>query len=176
MSYSTESPWNPPVLAAAPGRDALAQGVLTRRVLAFVVDGLLCTAVIAVLWVMLLGFGLLTLGLGLPLLGLLPAVPFLYNWLSLCSPLSATPGQRLLGLVVRRDADLGPPTPLEALIWTVGFVVTISLGAVWFAAALITVRHRALHDIAAGLCVVRRQALTARPVAVNAGGGNPEYV
>ncbi len=162
-------------------RDRLAEGVLGRRVAAFVIDGLLCTALLAVLWLLLLTFGLLTLGLGLPLLGVLPAVPFLYNWLSLASPLSATPGQRAAGLVVRRDADLAPPTPLEALIWTAGFVVTISLGAIWFAAALVTVRHRTLHDIVSGLVVVRRsrlptRALTATPRPLNAARDRPEYV
>ena len=53
----------------------LLEGVLFRRVCAWVIDLLLVGGIVAVLWVVLVGFGLLTLGLGLPLLGLLPGVP-----------------------------------------------------------------------------------------------------
>ncbi len=159
----------------APAGDALIHGVLSRRVFAFVLDGLMIACLCGVLWLLLLVFGLLTLGLGLPLLGLVPFVPLLYNWLSVASSLSATPGQRIMGLVVRRDADLGAPTPLEALIWTAGFVVTISLGGVWFGFALLTVRHRTLHDIVSGLVVVRRKALTARPAFWDVSRGGPHY-
>lgn len=160
-------------------RDAMVRGVLGRRVLAFAVDGVLCTLILAVLWLVLLAFGLATFGLGLPLLGILPAVPFLYNWLSVCSGMSATPGQRLLGLLVRRNDNLARPTPLEGLIWTAGFVVTLSLGAIWFAVALVTVQHRTLHDLVSGLVVVRRNSLTARPMLWDAsqqGRTSTEYV
>jgi uncharacterized RDD family membrane protein YckC len=158
-----------------PVDDALVHGVLSRRVLAFVLDGLIVAGVCGTLWLVLLAFGLLTLGLGLPLLGIVPLVPLLYNWLSVASPFSATPGQRIMGLVVRHNADLGRPTPLEALIWTAGFVLTMSLGGIWLAVALLTVRHRTLHDIASGLVVVRRRALTARPAFWDAPQGGPHY-
>ena len=179
MSQTVPVNWNPQPGTLDPDRrEAMVEGVLTRRV-AFLVDGLICTAIIALLWLALLAFGLLTLGLGLPLLGIIPAVPFLYNWLSVTSGLSATPGQYLLGLIVRRDQDLQAPTPLEGLIWTAGFVATLSLGAVWFAAALVTARHRTLHDLVSGLLVVRRKALTIRPALWNApprGPGAEGYV
>ena len=162
--------------AALMADDALTAGVLSRRIFAFFLDCLLVAALCAVLWVLLLLFGLLTLGLGLPLLGLLPLVPVLYNWLSVASSLSGTPGQRLMGLQVRRNADLAPPTPLEALVWTVGFVVTVSLGAVWFVFALITVRHRTLHDVVSGLVVVRSRALTAPAPVWNPPHGGATYV
>jgi uncharacterized RDD family membrane protein YckC len=97
----------------------------------------------------------------LPLLGLLPAVPPLYHFLSLASRLSATPGQALLGLRVRRNGDLGRPDMLEALVSVVGFYVTLALGAIWLAIALATTRHRTLHDLVAGLVVVRTDALSA---------------
>jgi uncharacterized RDD family membrane protein YckC len=157
----------------------MVDGVLTRRVLAFLVDGVLCSVILAFIWAFLLLFGVFTLGLGFALFGLLPAIPFLYNWLSVCCRLSATPGQRLLGLIVVRRADLGRPTPLEGLIWTAGFVVTLSLGVVWFAAALVTLHHRTLHDVVSGLLVVRRKSLTARPALWDAprrGPGFAEYV
>ena len=61
---------------------------------------------------MLLLFGLLTLGLGLPLLGVLPFVPFCYHIAVRRRPaLRPRRASRLLGLVVRRNDDLGRPTP-----------------------------------------------------------------
>jgi uncharacterized RDD family membrane protein YckC len=137
----------------------LTRGVPGRRILGFLVDLLLIGVLLAGLWTGLFMFGLLTLGLGFPLLGLLPAVPPLYHFLFLASPLSATPGQALLGLVVRRDADLGRPDVLEALVSVAGFYVTLALGAIWLVVALLTTRRRALHDLVAGLVVVRTDAL-----------------
>ena len=156
MSYARS--WQPPT--GLWPEDALLRDVLGRRVLAFLVDALLLTVICAVVWVLLLAFGLLTLGLGFPLFALLPAVPLLYNWLALLTPMAATPGQALLGLTVRRDADLARPSGLEALIWAFGFYVTVALGMFWLLAALFTARHRTLHDILSGLVVVRSQALT----------------
>lgn len=138
----------------------LTEGVLTRRVFAFLIDGLLVTVICAALWVVLGIFGVMTLGLGLPLLGLIPLVPIAYNWLALMGRSSATPGQALLGLRVRRDEDLGQPSGLQALVWSLGFVITCSLGFIWFAIALVTIRHRALHDLISGLTVVRSRAVT----------------
>jgi uncharacterized RDD family membrane protein YckC len=152
-------PWSPPPLTGAMLDDWLTRGVLTRRVLALLIDVLLIGTIVAVLGSGLFLFGLLTLGLGFPLLGLLSAVPPLYHFLFLASPLSATPGQALLGLVVRRDSDLGRPDVLEALVSVVGFYVTVVLGAVWLVVALLTTRRRTLHDLVSGLVVVRADAL-----------------
>jgi uncharacterized RDD family membrane protein YckC len=145
--------------------DWLTAGVPARRVLGFLLDLLLIGVIVVALWAGLFLFGLLTLGLGFPLLGLLPAVPPLYHFLFLASPLSATPGQALLGLVVRRNADLGRPDVLEALVSVIGFYATLALGAVWLVVALLTTRHRALHDLLAGLVVVRADALAADALA-----------
>lgn len=159
--------------------DSLLRHVLRRRICAFFIDGLIATILCAVLWALLLAFGLLTLGLGLPLLALLPAVPLLYNWLTVAT-YAATPGQSLMGLTVRRDADLAPPTSFEALVWTLGFVVTVSFGIIWFAVALLTTRRRTLHDLLSGLVVVRRravdEALTAPAAVWNAAPGGTRYV
>ena len=148
-----------PTTAALPG-DALLRDVLGRRVLAFLVDALLLAVICAVAWALLFGFGVLTLGLAFPLLGLLPAVPFLYNWLSLLTLAAATPGQALLGLTVRHDDDLARPSALEALVWTVGFYVTVGVGLVGWGAAVVTERHRTPHDMLSGLVVVRSRPLT----------------
>jgi uncharacterized RDD family membrane protein YckC len=140
--------------------DFLTHGVLVRRVLAWLVDMALIGLGMAVLYVVVMLFGLLTLGLGLVLLGALPCAPPLYNFLFLLTRRSATPGQVLLGLCVRRDDDLGPPTPLQALLSTAGFYLTLATGVIWLAAALFTVRRRTLHDMFAGLVMVRTDSLT----------------
>ncbi len=137
----------------------LLDGVLFRRVCAWLIDLLLAGGIAAVLWVVLVGFGLLTLGLGLPLLGLLPVVPLAYHILFVAGGGSATPGQAMMDLCVRRDQDLGRPSLLQAVLFTAGLWLTLGAGMVWLAAALLTTRHRALHDLASGLVVVRARAL-----------------
>ena len=122
---------------------------------------------------MLLLFGVLTLGLGLPLLGVLPFVPFCYHLLFVAGPASATPGQQALGLVVRRNDDLGRPTPLQALIYTLLFYLTLATTGLLLLVALFTIRHRTLHDLASGLVVVRARALTGGLGSWNMQGGSP---
>ena len=136
-------------------------GVMTRRCLAWLVDVVLIGLILCVLWVILLLFGLLTLGLGFGAMAVLPAVPFLYHFLSMMRSSNATPGQALLGLTVRRDLDLGPPTGLQALIFTVVFYLTMATSGLLLLIALFTVRHRTLHDLASDLVVVRRPTLDA---------------
>jgi uncharacterized RDD family membrane protein YckC len=131
--------------------------------------GLICVA----LWVALMLFGLVTLGLGLPLLGILPFVPFCYHMLFLAGPASATPGQSALGLVVRRNDDLGHPTPVQALVSTLLFYATLATSGLLLLIALFTVRRRTLHDLISGLVVVRTRALTGSPASWNMPGGSP---
>lgn len=140
--------------------EAFISGVMTRRCFAWLIDLVLIGLLVALLWVVLLLFGLLTLGLGFASMAILPAVPFLYHFLSLLRPASATPGQAMLGLTVRRDEDLGPPTGLQALIFTVVFYLTMFTTGLLLLIALFTVRHRTLHDLASDLVVVRRFAFT----------------
>lgn len=137
----------------------LLEGVLFRRVCAWLIDLLLVGGIVAVLWVVLVGFGLLTLGLGMPLLGLLPVVPLAYHILFVASARSATPGQAMMDLSVRRDQDLGQPSLLQAILFTAGLWLTLGAGVVWLGAALLTQRNRTLHDLVSGLVVVRARAL-----------------
>ncbi len=140
----------------------LTDGVMGRRFAAFLIDGLLGAILVVLAKIALLTFGLVTLGLGLPLLGLLPLVPIAYLALSAASERSATPGQQAMGLVLRVNDTLGRPSVLQALVWAVGLAVTIALGAFWVLVALVTVRHRTLHDLVAGVVVTRVRALTPR--------------
>jgi uncharacterized RDD family membrane protein YckC len=145
--------------------DYLTGGVLFKRALAWLADVLLIAILVWVLWWVLALFGILTLGIGFGAMAILPWVPFLYNYLSLLSQASATPGQRIMGLVVRRNADLGPPGPLRALVYVLLYYLTLATTGLLLLVALFTVRHRTLHDLASGLVVVRAdamEALTAR--------------
>ncbi len=140
----------------------LTEGVMTRRVFAWFIDAIVIAIAIAVLHFLLLAFGVITLGLGWLLLGLLPFVPFVYTVWFVAYGRNATPGQQAVGLVVRRDDDLLPPSGLQALVWTIGLFVTIAAGAFWVLVALITTRHRTLHDLAAGVVVTRSRSLAPR--------------
>jgi uncharacterized RDD family membrane protein YckC len=147
---------------------ALTWHVLRRRVAAALVDLLLCGIAIGAF--VLFGFvlGVLTLGLGFGVLALLPLVPVLYHW-AFIARMSATPGQRLMGLVLRRDDDLGPPEGVQALIWALGFALTLTLtfGLLWLLVVLLTRRKRALHDIVSGLVMIRSATLTGPPPSWN---------
>jgi uncharacterized RDD family membrane protein YckC len=139
----------------------LTDGVPSRRVLAFGLDLLAIAAIAAGLFGLILVVAALTLGFSLQLVPTLPLVAPLYHVLFLASPLSATPGQAALGLVVRRNADLGRPDALAAVVCVAGFYLTLALGAIWLAVALLTRRRRTLHDLVSGLVVVRRGRLAA---------------
>jgi uncharacterized RDD family membrane protein YckC len=138
----------------------LSEGTISRRIAGFVVDGILVVIVTKFLAVGFFLLGILTLGLGFPLLGLLPFVAPAYNFLWLISPLAATPGQALFGLTVRDQDDLSPPGGLSALLWTVGFYASLALSGVPLLLALFNARHRTAHDMLSGLVVVRSRALT----------------
>ncbi len=139
--------------------DFFTGGVMSRRCVAWVFDVFLIGVLIWVLWWMLFMFGLLTLGLGFGALGILPFVPFFYHFLSLLGSSSATPGQQMMGLTVRRDADLGPPNGLQALASVLVFYLTLATSGLLLVVALFTRRHRTLHDLVSGLVVVRVRAM-----------------
>ena len=141
--------------------EVLTSGVLSRRCFAWFFDIVLLGALMAVLYAVTAAFGLLTFGLGWYLLPWVSVVPFLYHWLSISSPLSATPGQAITGLTLRDNTDFQRPDLVEAAVWVILYYLTL---AVFFPALLImlfTVRKRGLHDMISGLVMVRRRALTA---------------
>jgi uncharacterized RDD family membrane protein YckC len=166
-----------------PREDALLAGVLSRRCLGWLIDLLLVGVLVGTLWASLLLLGLLTFGLGWWLLGLVPLMPFAYHCLFLTGSMSATPGQALVGLVVRRDDDLGPPSLAQAVISTLVFYLTLATSGLLLLVVLFTQRKRTLHDLASGLVVVRRRAwhnwvlttgaLTGGAGSWNMGAGHP---
>jgi uncharacterized RDD family membrane protein YckC len=153
--------------------DLLTEGVLTRRCVAWCLDMMLISVLMSVLWFVLFTFGIVTLGLGLPLLGVLPAVPFLYHFGFLASS-GATPGQSVCGLVVRNNNDLEPASGGQALVFTLAYYLTLAVsGGLLFLCAFFTIRRRTLHDLLSGTVVIRSRALTPPSRSWNMPGGPP---
>jgi uncharacterized RDD family membrane protein YckC len=136
-------------------RDALS-GVRTRRLFALAFDLLLVGVLVAVLWTAL---SIVTLGLfwffgffGLPLF---PLVAFFYNGLSVSGANMGTPGMRAMDLEMRME-DSGARVPfINAAAHAVLFYFS------WFCPPLFLVSlvdrdKRFLHDMLAGVVVVRR--------------------
>ena len=139
--------------------DLLTSGVLSRRVVAWLLDAVLVGLLIGAFLFMATIFTVLTLGLGSGIYFLLPAIPFAYYWISIASTLSATPGQAMTGLAIVDNETLRRPNAAQALIWIVGYLLTISLLFLLLGIAIFSTRHRTLHDILANLVVVRRKAV-----------------
>jgi len=145
----------------SPDEYEMTRGVIMRRCLAWCVDAVLISLLVFGLWWAMAAIGLLTLGLGFGLMALLPFVPLIYHLVCLMGPDSATPGQRLFDLIVRRDLDLGPPTPLQAVIAIAVYYLTLATSGLLLVVALFTTRQRTLHDLLSGLVVVRLHAFRA---------------
>lgn len=150
---------------------ALTEGVLLRRVIAWCIDVVLIGILAWIAWVGVVLIGLLTFGLGFALLGLLPAIGVLYHTLFVAGVHAATPGMRIMDLSVRHEMDLGPPSLMQAIVFTAGLWLTLTFAFVLLFVALFTRGHRTLHDIVAGVVVVRRIALTHRLASMNMGAG-----
>ncbi len=150
----------------------LTDGVLGRRAAAWLIDVLIIAVIACVAWVGCVVFGILTLGLGFFVFGALPLIPFAYNFLFLVGGMSATPGQAMAGLTVRQLETLEPPNAAQALVSTVGYYVTLATSGLLLLAALLTNRHRTLHDVVSGLVVVRAAALRVAPLTARGGAWN----
>ncbi len=136
------------------GSDALmTRGVLARRFCAFLIDIFIIGVISCVLAVVILIFGVLTLGFGWLMFHIIPLVPFFYY--TLLAGGGGTPGQRMFGIAVRQDANLLPPNFAQAFVWALLMWVSFLLACVPFALALVGPRHRAAHDLFSGLVVIR---------------------
>ena len=133
-------------------RDALA-GVRTRRILALVVDFILVSVLVAVLWTALL---ILTFGFSLLFLPpLFPLVAFFYNGLSVSSAKMGTPGMRAMDLEMRLDESGGRVPFINAAAHAVLFYLSWFFPLI-FLVSLVDGEKRCLHDMLVGVVVVRR--------------------
>ena len=132
--------------------DALA-GVRSRRILAVCFDLVIVSVLVALLWI---ASVVLTLGFALFFLPpLWPIVAFFYNGLSVSGPKMATPGMRAMDLEMRMH-DSGARVPfINAAVQAVLFYVSWFFPPV-FLVSLVDTEKRCLHDILAGVVIVRR--------------------
>jgi uncharacterized RDD family membrane protein YckC len=132
--------------------DALA-GVRTRRILAVCIDLLLVSLLVAALWIVSI---VLTFGLALFFLPpLYPFVAFFYNGLTVSGPRMATPGMRAMDLEMRMH-ETGARVPfVNAAVQAVLFYVSWCFPPI-FLVSLVDAEKRCLHDIIAGVVIVRR--------------------
>jgi uncharacterized RDD family membrane protein YckC len=128
-------------------------GVRTRRMIAICLDLVLVSIIAFVLWLALL---ILTFGLSLLLLPpIFPLVAFFYNGLTVSGWRLATPGMRAMDLEMRMY-DGGAPVPfINAAAQALFFYVSWLLPIV-FLTTLVDREKRFLHDILAGVVVIRR--------------------
>jgi uncharacterized RDD family membrane protein YckC len=132
--------------------DALA-GVRTRRVLAVCFDLAIVSVLVALIWIAAI---VLTLGFALFFLPpLWPLVAFFYNGLSVSGAKMATPGMRAMDLEMRMN-DTGARVPfINAAAQAVLFYVSWFFPPI-FLVSLVDPEKRCLHDIIAGVVIVRR--------------------
>jgi uncharacterized RDD family membrane protein YckC len=127
-------------------------GVRKRRFLAFCLDFALVSVIAAVLHVV---CAVLTVGLSLLVFpSFWPLVAFFYNGLSITGRSGATPGMRLFDLEMRAF-DGSRVTFLMAGVHAVMLYLSWLFPPV-FLVSLFTADKRCLHDIFAGVIVVRR--------------------
>jgi uncharacterized RDD family membrane protein YckC len=141
----------------------LFEGVLSRRVLAWLIDLVILTVIVSVVAVIGFIFGILTLGLGwLALPIIVPLALVFYYAVTLGSNRRATIGMSMTDLVL--TPTKGPPLdgwtafihPL--LFWlTIWFLAPVSL-----VVALVTPRRQMLHDLVLGVLMLRRSPMEKR--------------
>ena len=151
MAYTASSQAAIPVGHAGLPQGALV-GVRRRRMAALTVDLVVVSIVAFGLWLALL---VLTFGLSLVILPpLFPAVALVYNGVTISGPAMATPGMRLFGLELRRDATGGRVHFFNAAIHAVLFYFSWTVPPILLL-SLFTHDKRLLHDMLAGVIVVR---------------------
>jgi uncharacterized RDD family membrane protein YckC len=166
VTQQPASSWQPPdrTVGPAPGVEFADHGP---RLVAYIIDGLIVGALVIVVliaWAILAastgGFDNNTLSPGaaagvVVLVVALSAIGlgyFPWYW----SRQGATPGMRMMGLLLVRDADGGPISTGQAILRLVGYMVSgmvFYLGYVWI---LVDKRRRGWHDLIAGTVMIKR--------------------
>ena len=131
--------------------------VTERRVAAFVLDRLIIAMISIVLYLALGMLTILTFGLAAPLFVLLthPIIGLAYHILQIGSPVAATLGMRLMGLRAWSMPG-GRPTGLQAVIHGFCYYGSMAVtGGLICLVALFNRRRQTLHDMLAGIVVLR---------------------
>ena len=133
-------------------------GVLTRRVFAFLIDYLIIGLLVIPFGIAVAILGVLTFGFAWGLFGILfPLIAIAYVWITLGGRNQATLGMRAMS--IRLDRLDGRPTDgLLAVVHTVLFWAgNVLLTPLILLATLFTDRKRTLHDLLLGTVVARTE-------------------
>ncbi len=138
-------------------RPDLFEGVLWRRALAYLMDAVCIGAMIVVLWFVFLVLTVLSLGLLAPVLWfLLGLVPLFYHTLLVSGRHMATFGMRACDLELHSWHG-ERPVFLQALAHTALFYFSVAVtGLLILLFPLFNRRKRTLHDVFAGMLMIRR--------------------
>lgn len=137
----------------------LFDGVLTRRVFAYLVDFLLMSLLTGLLFVITLVLGIVTFGLAwLTLPIIFPLAVVIYYVVTLGGNNRATPGMRMFDLVLTPTS--GPPlNGAKSLLHPFVFWITIWIFWPLLAIGLFTQRRQLLHDMITGTLMLRRSPM-----------------
>jgi uncharacterized RDD family membrane protein YckC len=136
----------------------LFEGVLARRVVAFLIDFIVIAVPIVLGSMFIFAFGIVTLGLGWALYWLLPGASVIwaiaYFGFTLGGPRSATIGMRVMDLEMRTWYG-GPAYFVLGAVHAIGFWFTVSFFTPFILlVAFFNERRRLLHDIVLGTVVI----------------------
>lgn len=141
------------------------EGVLSRRVLAFIVDLVVLTVPVVLATIFIFAFGLVTLGLGFALYWLVPPMTvvwaLVYFGATLGGPRSATLGMRVMDIEMRTWYGMPTYFVLGAVHAVVFWVSVSALTPLVLLVAFFNARRRLLHDIVLGTVVINNDARTA---------------
>jgi uncharacterized RDD family membrane protein YckC len=136
---------------------AVVEGVLSRRIGAYLVDACIIVGINVAAHTLLVILGLLTFGLAWLLLGPVTflTVALAYDTLTIGGGRGATPGMRLFNLEAR-GVHGQRPDYWQAFLMTALFYATVPITSfLILLVALFTERNRTLHDILSGITVIR---------------------
>lgn len=146
-------PWTQPELF---------EGVLARRVVAFIVDFVIISIPVVLAAMFIFAFGIVTLGLGFALYWLLPSATVIwaivYFGVTLGGPASATLGMRVMDLEMRTWYG-APAYFVLGAVHAVAFWFTVSFFTPFvLLVAFFNERGRLLHDIMLGTVIINNAA------------------
>lgn len=138
----------------------LFEGVLTRRVVAYLIDLVFITLLTLVLAAVAFVAGFLTFGLAwLTLFIVVPAAVLIYYTVTLGSSSRATIGMKMMDLVLtptRGQPLNGPLAFMHALVFYITFWISWPISLLF---ALFTPRRQMIHDLITGTLVLRRSPM-----------------
>jgi uncharacterized RDD family membrane protein YckC len=143
----------------------LFEGVLARRVVAFLIDFIIIAIPVVLAAMFIFAFGIITLGLGWALYWLLPAASvvwaIVYFGATLGSERSATVGMRIMDLEMRTWYG-APAYFVLGAVHAVAFWFTVSFFTPFvLLVAFFNERRRLLHDIMLGTVIINNPARAA---------------